>query len=89
LRKGAVVTKKISSNDPLFEELRVVRKKLADEAGVPPFVIFSDKALQDMVARRPKNEVEFLEVNGVGANKLEKYGQAFLQAIHSFDAINN
>ena len=55
LRKGAVVTKKISSNDPLFEELRVVRKKLADEAGVPPFVIFSDKALQDMVARRPKN----------------------------------
>ncbi|WP_394121584.1 DNA helicase RecQ [Planococcus donghaensis] len=89
LRKGAVVTKRIASNDPLFEELRVVRKSLADEAGVPPFVIFSDKALQDMVARRPKNEVEFLEVNGVGANKLEKYGEAFLQAIHSFDAINN
>lgn len=89
LRKGAVVTKKISSNDPLFEELRVVRKKLADEAGVPPFVIFSDKALQDMVARRPKTEAEFLEVNGVGANKLEKYGEAFLEAIHSFDAVNN
>ena len=89
LRKGAVVTKRIASNDPLFEELRVVRKKLADKAGVPPFVIFSDKALQDMVARRPKNESEFLEVNGVGANKLEKYGEAFLQAIHSFDAINN
>lgn len=89
LRKGAVVTKRIASNDPLFEELRVVRKSLADEAGVPPFVIFSDKSLQDMVARRPKNDVEFLEVNGVGANKLEKYGEAFLQAIHSFDAINN
>ncbi|WP_223640898.1 DNA helicase RecQ [Planococcus sp. 4-30] len=89
LRKGAVVTKRIASNDPLFEELRVVRKSLADEAGVPPFVIFSDKALQDMVARRPKNDAEFLEVNGVGANKLEKYGEAFLQAIHSFDAINN
>ena len=89
LRKGAVVTKQIASNDPLFEELRVVRKRLADEAGVPPFVIFSDKALQDMVARRPKNEAEFLEVNGVGANKLEKYGEAFLQAIHSFDAVNN
>lgn len=89
LRKGAVVTKRIASNDPLFEELRVVRKSLADEAGVPPFVIFSDKSLQDMVARRPKNDAEFLEVNGVGANKLEKYGEAFLQAIHSFDAINN
>lgn len=89
LRKGVVVTKRIASNDPLFEELRVVRKSLADEAGVPPFVIFSDKSLQDMVARKPKNEEEFLEVNGVGANKLEKYGEAFLRAIHSFNAINN
>ncbi len=89
LRKGAVVTKRIASNDPLFEELRVVRKSLADKAGVPPFVIFSDKSLQDMVARRPKNESEFLEVTGVGANKLEKYGEAFLEAIHSFDAINS
>ena len=89
LRKGAVVTKRIASNDPLFEELRVVRKSLADKAGVPPFVIFSDKSLQDMVARRPKNETEFLEVTGVGANKLEKYGEAFLEAIHSFDAISN
>ncbi len=89
MRKGAVVTKRIASNDPLFEELRVVRKKLADEAGVPPFVIFSDKSLQDMVTRRPQNDHEFLEVNGVGANKLEKYGEAFLQAIHSFDAVNN
>lgn len=89
LRKGAVVTKQIATNDPLFEELRVIRKKLAESAGVPPFVIFSDKTLQDMVARKPKNEAEFLEVNGVGANKLEKYGEAFLQAIHSFDAIKN
>lgn len=89
LRKGAVITKQIATNDPLFEELRVIRKKLADEAGVPPFVIFSDKTLQDMVARKPKNEAEFLEVNGVGANKLEKYGEAFLVAIHSFNAMEN
>lgn len=89
LRKGAVATKQIASNDPLFEELRVVRKSLADEAGVPPFVIFSDKSLQDMVARKPKDETEFLEVNGVGANKLEKYGEVFLQAIHSFNKVNN
>ncbi|AQU80604.1 MULTISPECIES: DNA helicase RecQ [Planococcus] len=88
LRKGAVVTKQIAANDPLFEELRVVRKSLADKDGVPPFVIFSDKTLQDMVARRPQNDAEFLEVNGVGANKLEKYGDAFLQTIHSFDAPN-
>ncbi|MCP2034020.1 ATP-dependent DNA helicase RecQ [Planomicrobium sp. HSC-17F08] len=84
MRKGAVVTKRISENDPLFEELRKIRKELADEGGVPPFVIFSDKTLQDMCARRPQTAEEFLEVNGVGANKLEKYGEAFLEAIRSF-----
>ncbi len=86
LRKGAVATKQITQNDPLFEELRIIRKKLADEAGVPPFVIFSDKTLQDMCSRRPKTEVEFLEVNGVGTSKLEKYGEAFITAIHDFEA---
>ncbi|RAZ81030.1 DNA helicase RecQ [Planococcus halotolerans] len=89
LRKGAVVTKQIADNDPLFEELRKIRKELADQGGVPPFVIFSDKTLQDMCARRPKTPEEFLEVNGVGANKLEKYGEAFLSAIHTFEPINN
>ncbi|MDX1772319.1 MAG: RecQ family ATP-dependent DNA helicase, partial [Planococcaceae bacterium] len=67
LRKGVVVTKQIADNDPMFEELRVLRKRLAEEANVPPFVIFSDKTLQDMCARRPKDEDEFLKVSGVGA----------------------
>ncbi|ANU18295.1 ATP-dependent DNA helicase RecQ [Planococcus maritimus] len=89
MRKGAVVTKRIATNDPLFEELRIVRKKLADEAGVPPFVIFSDKSLQDMVARKPKDEEAFLEVSGVGANKLEKYGEYFLEAIRMYETVNN
>lgn len=84
MRKGAVVTKRIAENDPLFEELRKIRKELADQGGVPPFVIFSDKTLQDMCARRPRTAEDFLEVNGVGANKLEKYGEAFLEAIRSF-----
>ncbi|TAA73482.1 DNA helicase RecQ [Planococcus salinarum] len=88
LRKGAVVTKQIAENDPLFEELRKIRKELADQGGVPPFVIFSDKTLQDMCARKPKTAEEFLEVNGVGANKLEKYGDAFLSAIQAFEPVN-
>ena len=82
LRKGAIVTQQVADNDPLFEELRVLRKQLADESNVPPFVIFSDKSLKDMCAKRPKREDEFLEVSGVGANKLEKYGEAFLTAIN-------
>lgn len=89
LRKGAVVTKQIAENDPLFEELRKIRKELADQGGVPPFVIFSDKSLQDMCARRPKTAEEFLEVNGVGANKLEKYGKPFLEAIRAFEPVIN
>lgn len=89
MRKGAVVTKRIATNDPLFEELRTVRKKLADEAGVPPFVIFSDKSLQDMVARKPKDDEAFLDVSGVGANKLEKYGEYFLEAIRMYETVNN
>lgn len=89
LRKGAVVTKQIAENDPLFEELRKIRKELADQGGVPPFVIFSDKSLQDMCARRPKTAEEFLEVNGVGANKLEKYGEPFLEAIRAFEPVIN
>jgi ATP-dependent DNA helicase RecQ len=83
LRKGAIVTQQVADNDPLFEELRVLRKQLADESNVPPFVIFSDKTLKDMCAKRPKSEEEFLEVSGVGANKLEKYGEAFLTAINT------
>ena len=81
MRKGVAVTKQIAKNDPLFEGLRVLRKKIADEAGVPPFVIFSDKTLQDMCVKRPQTEDELLDVHGVGANKRDKYGQAFLEEI--------
>ena len=67
MRKGVAVTKQIAKSDPLFEGLRVLRKKIADEAGVPPFVIFSDKTLQDMCVKRPQTEEELLDVHGVGA----------------------
>ena len=86
-RKGVAVTKQISKNDPLFEGLRALRKKLADEAGVPPFVIFSDKTLQDMCVKRPQTEEELLEVHGVGANKREKYGEAFLEEIQRYSTV--
>ncbi|MCW1929399.1 DNA helicase RecQ [Bhargavaea beijingensis] len=83
-RKQAVVTVAIGDADPLFEKLRDLRKSLADEAGVPPYVIFSDKSLKDMCARKPVDEDSFLEVHGVGENKLAKYGDPFLEAIREF-----
>nr|WP_225941970.1 DNA helicase RecQ [Sporosarcina limicola] len=83
-RKGTVVTKQITKDDPLFEQLRALRRQLAQDAGVPPFVVFSDKTLQDMAARKPMTEEDFLEVNGVGLAKLERYGEAFMEEIRSY-----
>jgi ATP-dependent DNA helicase RecQ len=83
-RKGTVETKQIAKDDPLFNQLRVLRMKLAQEAGVPPFVVFSDKTLRDMATKMPITEEAFLEVNGVGAAKLERYGEAFMEEIKLF-----
>lgn len=85
MKKRAIATRQISNTDPLFESLRIVRKKLADEANVPPFVIFSDKSLRDMCAKKPTSKQGFLDINGVGENKLEKYGDVFLKAIAEFE----
>jgi ATP-dependent DNA helicase RecQ len=65
----------------VFEALKQLRLKLAREQSVPPYVIFSDKSLNDMCMLMPRNATEFLTVNGVGQNKLEKYGDLFLKAI--------
>ena len=60
------------------------RKRLADEAGVPPYIVFSDATLRDMCAKLPATEDEFLGVSGVGATKLARYGDAFLQELASW-----
>ncbi|OGQ99977.1 MAG: ATP-dependent DNA helicase RecQ [Deltaproteobacteria bacterium RIFOXYD12_FULL_55_16] len=71
-------------NQELFARLRVVRKALADAAGVPPFVIFSDAALAEMAAHLPIDNEAFLRIHGVGAHKLERYGAEFLVEIQRF-----
>jgi ATP-dependent DNA helicase RecQ len=67
-----------ASDADLFERLRALRKRLADERGVPAYVVFSDKTLQDMAARNPRTRDELLDVHGVGEKKLEQYGDVFL-----------
>jgi ATP-dependent DNA helicase RecQ len=68
----------------LFTILRTLRKQIADEQQVPPYVIFPDKSLMDMAEKRPQNLREFEDVYGVGSNKRDKYGQVFLEAIRNF-----
>ena len=67
----------------LFERLRALRKRIATEATVPPYVVFSDAALRAMCLARPKDEAQFLDVQGVGQKKLERYGEEFLHEINA------
>jgi len=68
----------------LFEVLRGLRKDLAESAGVPPFVIFSDASLVEMSAYLPTNSSEFLDISGVGEHKLKRYGPLFLEEIRKY-----
>jgi ATP-dependent DNA helicase RecQ len=67
--------------DPLFEALRALRRDLAAEAGLPPYVIFHDSTLREMAASRPASLAALGEIGGVGTRKLEAYGEAFLRVI--------
>jgi ATP-dependent DNA helicase RecQ len=67
--------------DPLFEALRALRRELAAEAQVPPYVIFHDATLREMAAARPSSLAQLGEIPGIGARKLEAYGDAFLAVI--------
>jgi ATP-dependent DNA helicase RecQ len=87
-RRETVKVKEISKDDPLFEALREVRKRIADTENVPPFVIFSDAALKDMCLKLPKTSEEFLQVSGVGELKLQKYGLDFIKEIRAFCEAN-
>jgi ATP-dependent DNA helicase RecQ len=67
-----------AASEDLFQQLRALRRELADEAGVPPYVIFSDATLRDMATRRPCTRHEMLQVSGVGQVKWDRYGEGFL-----------
>ncbi len=71
-------------DEKLFAVLRTLRKQLADEQGVPPYVVFGDASLAEMSALQPRDSQTFLAINGVGERKLERYGQTFLDAINNF-----
>jgi ATP-dependent DNA helicase RecQ len=71
-------------NHALFALLRAKRKELADEAGVPPYVIFSDRTLVEMAAYYPQTDARLLDISGVGQVKARQYGDAFLALIQDY-----
>ncbi|HEX7052101.1 MAG TPA: ATP-dependent DNA helicase RecQ [Longimicrobiales bacterium] len=82
---GAGASGDAGARGPLFEALRALRKRLADAQGVPAYIVFSDRVLVELAARRPRDADAMIDVPGVGPAKLERYGPAFLDAIRSFD----
>ena len=73
----------------MFEYLRALRNELAELERVPSYIIFSNVALQDMCAKRPVTLSDFLNVNGVGENKLKRYGRIFTLAIGRYVEYEN
>ncbi len=71
----------ISCDETLFERLRRLRKRLADERGVPPYIVFSDVSLRQMARSYPSNEAEFAQISGVGEQKLKRFGKRFIAEI--------
>jgi len=73
----------------LFEQLRVLRKTMADREGVPPYVIFHDTSLKEMSTQYPQNVSDLLMISGMGERKLRRYGDAFLHEIVNYCKLHN
>jgi ATP-dependent DNA helicase RecQ len=82
-RKAAKPVAAGGGDDALFEALRTLRKRLADEAGMPPYIVFNDASLRDMAQRQPTTLEEFATIVGVGQAKLARYGEQFVATIRS------
>ena len=83
-KKAGAVAALAEEDTELFEALRVLRRMIASEQKIPPYMIFSDKTLVHMSTMKPSNDEEMLEVNGVGEHKLQKYGERFLNEIQKY-----
>lgn len=72
------------SRNELFEHLRQLRKQLAQQRGVPPYIIFNDATLEEMAAMKPVSDEEMINISGVGERKLHLYGSTFINAIEEY-----
>ena len=78
----------IECDEVLFDRLRALRRQLADERGVPAYIIFSDVSLREMARKYPTNSIEFRRIPGVGEQKLKDFGEVFMSAIKSHSTEN-
>lgn len=78
------VEKSDGDSQSLFERLRLLRRNVASQENLPPYMIFSDSTLREMAETRPINQAGFIRISGVGEKKLEKYGAAFIEEIKAY-----
>ena len=88
-RKSRADAGEVDYDEGLFEELRTLRRRLAEMENVPPYFVFGDAALHHMAVLYPVTAESFLQVPGVGVHKLEKYGQEFMDLVRRFVASHN
>jgi ATP-dependent DNA helicase RecQ len=74
----------INYDKGLFEHLRAKRTELAEELGVPPYIIFTDRTLKHLAEEKPADKRGMLAINGIGEKKFEQYGEEFLEVLHAF-----
>jgi len=84
MKKEEIVIVSTNTNDELFDLLRKLRKEIAAELGVPPFVVFSDSTLKDLCHLLPTTEEEFLLAKGVGVQKQQRFGAQFIEIIQKY-----
>ncbi|MBL7785936.1 MAG: DNA helicase RecQ [Chitinophagales bacterium] len=76
-------------DDTLFNILKQLRKKIADDLGVPPFIVFSDSTLRQMAIYQPQTQPQMLAISGIGQKKMQDYGEAFLHLLQNYAAQKN
>lgn len=81
MTRSVVAVSSAESDVSLFEQLRLLRKRIADAEGLPPYIVFHDSTLHDMIAKMPMTDDEMLDVSGVSGIKMEKYGYEFLKVL--------
>jgi len=81
---GASEARELDANEQaLFEAMRKLRRSLAGDLGVPPYVVFSDATLEELARERPASKAAMLEVKGVGPKKFDSFGEQFLEVLRA------
>ena len=83
-RKSQIKSDVADEDRELWEALRACRKRLADEHGIPPFMVFHDSTLMEILEQQPTRQSELLHISGVGETKLDRFGDDFLEVIRAY-----